>query len=243
MPTAPAAPDPDGPLVARLRQGDRGAFDEIVRRHQGDLKRLVQRYVKDRAEAEDVVQAALLRAYEHIEGFRGDSAFRTWLFRIAINGALSRVRTAKAVQLDELADVATFTRSLQTSRLVAAEVWERVRARLESLPPRQRLVLELRVFHDLSFDEIAVIVGSSEDAAKVNFHHAVERLRGLLSLAPLIAPSTGTRSNPRGGPPCPSRPRTSRRRGRASSPSGRRGRGPGHRPSENNRRAWCSSRT
>jgi RNA polymerase sigma-70 factor (ECF subfamily) len=93
------------------------------------------------------------------------------------------MRVAKAVPLDELEDVATFTRSLQTSRLVAAEVWERVRSRLEELPARQRLVLELRVFHDLSFEEIAVIVASSEDAAKVNFHHAVKRLRGILSVS------------------------------------------------------------
>jgi RNA polymerase sigma-70 factor (ECF subfamily) len=184
MPSDRAAPDPDAPLVARLRQGDRRAFDEIVRRHRGDLKRLVERYVRDGAAAEDVVQAALLRAYQRVASYRGESAFRTWLFRIAINGALSHVRVAKDVPLDDLADVATFTRSLQTSRLVAAQVWERVRARLEELPPRQRLVLELRVFHDLSFDEIAVIVGSSEDAAKVNFHHAVERLRGILSLTP-----------------------------------------------------------
>jgi RNA polymerase sigma-70 factor (ECF subfamily) len=175
-------PDPDGPLVDLLRRGDRDAFDEIVKRHQRSLKKLVQRYVSDAAEAEDVVQAALLRAYERVADFRGESAFRTWLFRIAINGALSRLRVTPTVPLDELEDVAMFTRSLQTSRLVAAEVWERVRQRLDELPARQRLVLELRVFHDLSFEEIAVIVESSEDAAKVNFHHAVKRLRGILSL-------------------------------------------------------------
>ena len=62
----------------------------------------------------------------------------------------------------------------------AAEVWRKVSARLEELPPRQRLVLELRVFHDLSFDEIAAVVDSSEDSAKLNYHHAVKRLRGLL---------------------------------------------------------------
>jgi RNA polymerase sigma-70 factor (ECF subfamily) len=184
MASSDAAPDPDAPLVELLRQGDKGAFDEIVKRHQRSLKRLVERYLRDAAEAEDVVQAALLRAYERIADFRGGSAFRTWLFRIAINDALSRMRVAKAVPLDELEDVATFTRSLQTSRLVAAEVWDRVRSRLEELPTRQRLVLELRVFHDLSFDEIGVIVGSSEDAAKVNFHHAVKRLRGILSPGP-----------------------------------------------------------
>ena len=77
-------------------------------------------------------------------------------------------------------DDVAFTNSLGTEKLVAAEVWRKVVTRLAELPPRQRLVVELRVFHDLSFEEIAAIVDSTEDAAKVNYHHAVKRLRSLL---------------------------------------------------------------
>jgi RNA polymerase sigma-70 factor (ECF subfamily) len=76
--------------------------------------------------------------------------------------------------------VGAFTKSLQTSQLVAAEVWRKVSARLDDLPPKQRLALELRIFHDLSFEEVAEVGGFSVESAKANFHHAVKRLRGLL---------------------------------------------------------------
>ena len=79
-----------------------------------------------------------------------------------------------------LEDVAAFTSSLATSKLVAAEVWRKVGARLEQLPPMQRLVVELRLFHDLSFKEIAAIADSNEDAAKASYHHGVKSLRSLL---------------------------------------------------------------
>ena len=123
---------------------------------------------------------AFVRAFEKLSEFRGEAAFRTWLFRIAINLALNHVRGTHA-DLAPLGDVASFTTSLQTSRLVAAEVWRKVSARLDDLPPKQRLALELRIFHDLSFDEIAVIAGFSVQSAKANYHHAVKRLRGPLA--------------------------------------------------------------
>jgi RNA polymerase sigma-70 factor (ECF subfamily) len=180
-PTAEEA-DTDSDLVARFLAGDRSAFDVLVRRHQAAIRRLVLRYVKSEADAMDITQMAFVRAFEKLSEFRGDALFRTWLFRIAINLALNHVRgtSADLAPMDDLDDVASFTSSLETSRLVAAEVWRKVSARLDDLPPKQRLALELRIFHDLSFDEIAAIAGFSVDSAKSNFHHAVKRLRDLL---------------------------------------------------------------
>jgi RNA polymerase sigma-70 factor (ECF subfamily) len=175
-----ARPDPDTTLVERFRSGDRGAFDELVRRHQRAIHQMVLRYVKNEADAKDVTQAVFVRALDRIDGFRGESTFRTWIFRIAINAALNHVRGGSPASEQPLDDVAAFTHSLQTSRLVAAEVWRKVSARLDELPPKQRLVLELRVFHDLPFGEIAVLADCSEDSARVNFHHAVKHLRDLL---------------------------------------------------------------
>lgn len=181
-PSPTAGPDPDAELVAQFLAGDRGAFDALVRRHQAAVRRLVLRYVKSDADAKDITQTAFVRAFEKLNAFRGDAAFRTWLFRIAINLALNHVRGTPA-DSEPIEDVAAFTSSLQTSRLVAAEVWRKVSARLDDLPPKQRLALELRIFHDLSFEEVAAIAGFSEEAAKANFHHAVKRLRGLLPAA------------------------------------------------------------
>jgi RNA polymerase sigma-70 factor, ECF subfamily len=174
------APDVDREIVERFRAGDRRAFDEIVRKYQEPLRALVWRYVKNADDAKDVSQRAFVRAFEKINDFRGESAFRTWLFRIAVNFALNHIRSGDRLEPLDLDDVTAFTNSLGTEKLVAAEVWKKVQAKLEQLPPKQRLVLELRLFHELSFKEVAAIVDSSEDSAKVNFHHAVKRLRALL---------------------------------------------------------------
>jgi RNA polymerase sigma-70 factor, ECF subfamily len=174
------APDPDAEIVRRMRAGDRKAFDELFRKYQDGVRAMVHRYLKNPVDAEDVSQRAFIRAFEKIDLFRGESSFRTWLFRIAINVALNHIRGADRAEPIEVDDVAAFTNSLGTERLVAAEVWRKVQAHLVDLPPRQRLVLELRLFHELSFKEVAAIVDSSEDAAKMNFHHAVKKLRALL---------------------------------------------------------------
>jgi len=171
--------DPDAADVARCRDGDRGAFDEIVRRHQSTLRRLVKRYVPP-DDVEDVLQRTFERAFEKLDTFRGASLLRTWLFRIAVNTALNHVRATPPERNLELEEIPVFTQSLQTSKLVAAEVWRKVSGLLEELPPKQRLVLELRAFHELSFDEIAAVAECSEDSAKANYHHAIKRLRGLI---------------------------------------------------------------
>ena len=77
----------DQRLVARVQQGDKTAFDLLVRKYQHKVAKLVARYVRDRSEAEDVAQEAFLKAYRAIAGFRGESAFYTWLYRIAVNTA------------------------------------------------------------------------------------------------------------------------------------------------------------
>jgi RNA polymerase sigma-70 factor (ECF subfamily) len=175
-----AASDDDVELVSRFRGGDARAFDEIVQRHQEPVRRLVGRYVRNEADAKDVAQEAFTRAFQGLATFRGESAFRTWLYRIAVNLALDHLRGNPKRQLEPLENVVTFTHSLQTSRLVAAELWEKVSQRLDALPPKQRLVFELRMFHDLSFGEVATLAECSEDSAKVNFHYAVKRMRDLL---------------------------------------------------------------
>jgi RNA polymerase sigma-70 factor, ECF subfamily len=172
--------DDDAGLITRFRGGDGKAFEEIVRRHEPTVRRLVGKYVRSEADAKDVAQEAFTRAFQGLATFRGESSFRTWLCRIAVNVALDHIRGNPRRELEPLEDVTTFTHSLQTSRLVAAEVWQKVADRLSLLPPKQRLVFELRLFHDLSFGEVAALAECSEDSAKVNFHYALKRMRDLL---------------------------------------------------------------
>lgn len=169
--------DDDGRLLERLREGDQQAFGELVRRHQRQAFYLVWRYVKNDEDAKDIVQAAFVKAWQNTDSFRGDASFRTWLYRIAINLALNHVRDRGRWKTSELADDHPSHEAHGVQRLVEAEASRQLRKAVEALPPKQRLVVELRVHEGLSFREVAEIAECSEDAAKANFHHALKRLR------------------------------------------------------------------
>ena len=170
----------DAALVARFRAGDSRAFDELVRRHQDGILRVVMRYLRDKDEAKDIAQRAFVRAFQGLDKLRGDAAFRGWVYKIAINLALNHLRDRKRVTSDPDAGHAVPVDAVGAGRMVDAEDQERLRAAIAELPPKQRLVLELRIHDELSFAEVAEIAECTENAAKVNFHHAVKRLRSLL---------------------------------------------------------------
>ncbi|NUO47334.1 MAG: sigma-70 family RNA polymerase sigma factor, partial [Polyangiaceae bacterium] len=161
----------DDALVARAKTGDRAAKDDLARVHLPLVGRLVRRYVSA-ADAEDVAQRAMIRAFDRLDTFRGESSFRSWLHRIAVNVALNHVRDRKREVPGTLDEADLITNTLGTARLVAREAKARLLAALEDLPPKQRQSVELRLFRDLSFSDIAVEMGTSEESAKSNFHHA-----------------------------------------------------------------------
>ncbi len=169
-------PDQDAILVERFRTGDRRAFDELVRRYQRQVYYLARRYVKNDEDAKDVAQRAFVKAFVGIGALRGDAAFRTWLYKIAINLSLNHLRDRARLRPAEEAEEARVD-AVGDTRLEGAEERQALATALERLPPKQRMVLELRVFEELPFREVATAAGCSENAAKVNFHHAVTRLR------------------------------------------------------------------
>lgn len=172
--------DPDRELAARFQSGERAAFDQIVRRHQRGIWRLVRRYVKRDADASDVTQLALVRAYRGLAAFRGAATVRSWLYRIAINCALSWLRDHRREEPTELAEDALTDANPAPAKLAGDQESARLRGAIAMLPPKQKLVLELRVFDDLSFKEVAELADCTENTAKVNFHYAVKRLRDIL---------------------------------------------------------------
>jgi RNA polymerase sigma-70 factor (ECF subfamily) len=177
---AVTAADPDQELAERFRNGDRTAFDALVRRHQKGVWRLIRRYVKSDADAADVTQLAFVRAFRGLATFRGTSTVRSWLYRIAINCALSWLRDHRREQPAEIDEDALTEDNPAPARLSASDDRARLRAAIAQLPPKQKLVLELRVFDDLAFREVADLADCSENTAKVNFHYAVKRLRDIL---------------------------------------------------------------
>lgn len=172
--------DPDRELAERFRQGERGAFDQLVKRHQQGMYRLVRRYVGSDADAADVCQQAFVRAFKGLATFRGAASVRSWLYRIGINCALSWLRDHKREQPAEIAEDALVEDHASPSRIASGESSARLRAAIAKLPPKQKLVLELRVFDDLAFKEVAELAECTENTAKVNFHYAVKKLRELL---------------------------------------------------------------
>ncbi len=174
------AADPDRELAVRFQQGDRAAFDQIVRRHQKGVYRIIRRYVRSDADAADVSQQVFVRAFKGLTGFRGAASVRSWLYRIGINCALSWIRDHKREQPTELAEDALSEPHASPGRLADGEQSARLRAAIAKLPPKQKMVLELRVFDDLSFKEVSELADCTENTAKVNFHYAVKRLRELL---------------------------------------------------------------
>jgi len=156
----------DQQLVVRVQKGDKAAFDLLVRKYQHRIAKLVSRYVRDRAEIEDITQEAFIKAYRAIRGFRGESAFYTWLYRIAINTAKNwLVANGRRLPSSEpgedegdggsllAADTATPER-----QLLAVEIGETVERVLATLPEDLRTALTLREIDGLSYEEIAEIM-------------------------------------------------------------------------------------
>jgi RNA polymerase sigma-70 factor (ECF subfamily) len=141
---------------------------------------MVRRYVRADADAFDVTQQVFVRAFRGLVAFRGAASVRSWLYRIAINCALSWIRDHKREQPAEIEDHALVEAPIAVGRIADGQDGARLRAAIALLPPKQKLVLELRVFDDLSFKEVAELADCTENTAKVNFHYAVRRLRDIL---------------------------------------------------------------
>jgi RNA polymerase sigma-70 factor, ECF subfamily len=180
-PAAAAVAQRDAALVDRYRAGDASAFDELVRRYQRPLYYLALRYVRVEADAKDLAQRTFVKVFGALSGFRADSSFRTWIYRIAINLCLNHLRDRKREEIrGELGDALPAPGAGGERALLDRERGARLRDAIAELPPKQRMVLELRVYDELPFREVAELVGCSENSAKVNFHHATRRLRAIL---------------------------------------------------------------
>jgi RNA polymerase sigma-70 factor (ECF subfamily) len=168
-------------LVAACLGGQAGAFDVIVERHRRTVYQLCYRFVGNHEDASDLSQDVFLRAYCGLKHFRGQSSIATWLYRIGVNVCLNRVsvKVPSNEPIEGRQHVDTRSES-PSDRVLRAERASRVRAAVARLPRKQRAVLILRVYHDMSHQEIAEVVGSSVGAAKTNVFHALRNLRKLV---------------------------------------------------------------
>ena len=186
----------DEELVARVQRGDKRAFDLLVLKYQNRVSSLIGRYVRDAAEVADVTQEAFIRAYRALPSFRGDSAFYTWLYRIAINTArnylvaqdrrppATDVDAAEAEQLDLGARLKDHT--TPESLLLQDEIARTIQAALSDLPEDLRTAITLREIEGLSYEEIARAMDCPIGTVRSRIFRAREAIDARLK--PLLEP-------------------------------------------------------
>jgi len=190
--------DADAALVERVQRGDKRAFELLVLKYQRKIMRLLSRLIHDPAEAEDVAQDAFIKAYRAIPQFRGESAFYTWLYRIAVNTAknhlVARRRRPSGSAQYENDDGETFDETDNLSDIntpeaafASREIADTVNRAIEALPEELRTAIVLREIEGLSYEEIAQSMGCPIGTVRSRIFRAREaiasRLRPILDVS------------------------------------------------------------
>ncbi len=177
----------DEKLVARTLAGDRGAFRLLAERHHQWVYRLCRSILHHSEDAEDATQEVFLRAYQALHQYGGRGAFGAWLRRLAVNHCLNCVRSASARHsaaerpLDLYAEtLGGGSRNDPEERVLRLERRQRIHARLAELPDVQRVALSLRLVEELSYDEIADMMGAPINSVRSWLHRGRARLRETL---------------------------------------------------------------
>lgn len=179
------ASETDQKLVQRAQRGDLRAFDLLVLKYQGRISALVSRYISDPGEVEDVTQEAFIKAYRALERFRGDSAFYTWLYRIAANAAKNhlvakgrRPRSDASIEDAEAFDEFASSSDSGSPEAIAMgdELVGVVDAAMRALPEELRAALTLRELEGLSYDDIAEVLGCPVGTVRSRIFRAREAI-------------------------------------------------------------------
>tara|TARA_B100000989_G_C19525862_1_gene466845 strand:- start:2589 stop:3185 length:597 start_codon:yes stop_codon:yes gene_type:complete len=152
-------------LIALIKEGDKKAFDKLVIKYQQRIIQLVSRYVRDASDAQDVAQEAFIKAYKALPGFRGESAFYTWLYRIAVNTAknylVSRSRRSSDYEV-EVSDAENFEEAFKLKETdtpehlaLSDEIRKTIQQAIESLPEELKSAIKYRELEGMSYEQIA----------------------------------------------------------------------------------------
>lgn len=165
----------DSSLARRAALGDRDAFAEIFHRHAASMFRYAKHMLDgDSDEAEDAVQDALIKAWQHLPGFRGDAALRTWLFRITANEVMNARRRRRPVPVDDQLLTTSPDRpdSDPARQFRHVELWESLSVALTELPWRQRASWLLKEMEGMTYAEIATVLETSPTVVRGQLHRA-----------------------------------------------------------------------
>lgn len=165
-------------LVSLARAGDRRAFDKLVARYKDKMFALAHRMTGNREEALDILQDTFFAAFKAIRGFREESSFSSWLYRIVSNKSINFIKRRGILSFLPFGvspkDEPTYEMDDAAGR---SELSNKIQESISELPPKQKLVFNLRFYDQLSFVEIAEILGKGESTVKTNYQKAVEKLQ------------------------------------------------------------------
>jgi RNA polymerase sigma-70 factor (ECF subfamily) len=180
-------------LLARLRAGDDGAYEWLVRSYGARLLAVAARFLRNEEDARDTLQEAFISAFRSLEGFQGGSRLSTWLHRIVVNQALMKLRSRRRAPESSIEDLlpkfledghqvhpSLEWRESAETELARAETRDLVRSCIDQLPESHRTVLLLRDIEDLDTAQTARLLGVTENAVKIRLHRARQALRTLL---------------------------------------------------------------
>jgi RNA polymerase sigma-70 factor (ECF subfamily) len=180
----------DSDLVEASKKGDDLAFKALMERHARSVFNFTRQYVKTEDDIEDVVQDAFFKVWRHIKRFKKGAAFKPWLFTIARNTALDHIKKRRAAvfsTLDDAENDLTFADTIEDKEPLATELFERAELAAEldesmkDMHPDHRAVMIMHYREELTFDEIAGIMGKPMNTVKSWHHRAVMKIRGLLA--------------------------------------------------------------
>ena len=180
-------------IIKKVIDGDKNAFNDIMDRHEKSILNFAYRMLSNRTEAEDVTQEVFLRAYKNLETFEARAKFSTWLFKIARNLCLNKLRhtfrfptfsidkPVRGSEYDFQRQIEDKKQVSPISNIFSKEIQNAVKAALGSLPKNQKMAVILRRYEDMSYEEISVIMGCSVSAVKSLLNRAKQKLKNKLS--------------------------------------------------------------
>jgi RNA polymerase sigma-70 factor (ECF subfamily) len=165
-------------LLDSARNGDNSAYENLVRMHQRQIYAFLYRLSRNVEDAMELTQSTFVKAWISLGRFRGESSFKTYLYRIAANSWRNTIRDRMRRKTVDLENVSLVSDQNPHLDLEASRehglLWDLV----DRLPPRQKEVLVLRIREGLTFEEVAQIMGCTTGSAKASYHHAVKKLKG-----------------------------------------------------------------
>ena len=169
-------------LLEKCARGDQQALQILTQTYRPRLTRLAAHIMRGTRDAEDVTQEALIKAYQNIGSFRGESKFSSWLFQIVVNTSRNHLRGVSRRNETDIENEVIPSEHRDYQRIEGEQAIRKLKEAVDKLPPRQKTALELRLFEELSFKEIAVIMDCPFDTAKANYRHALMKVREQLAL-------------------------------------------------------------